>query len=286
MPRMRRFVPSPVVLRWLPLALVVSIAALAAISCGGGDAVTIGVPTSVRDTGLIDALVREFEEENPDVDAVKSVGASSGQLAELARGGKVDVIIANSPEAEVQLIAEDQGIDRRPFMHDSFLVVGPADDPAGVEAATSPAAAFALIARKEAPFISRGDRSSTHVRELAIWEDAGLDPTARSWYQESGADQEASLLMASDEGAYTLVDSATWTVLRDRVEMTRYIVGREVPNVYSVIRVNPEKHTVDEEAALAFADFLTSAAGQTVIERFGRDEYGERLFTPGIPSPS
>jgi tungstate transport system substrate-binding protein len=170
-------------------------------------------------------------------------------------------------------------------MHDSFLVVGPADDPAGVEGAASPAAAFALIAKKKAPFISRGDRSSTHVRELAIWEEAGIDPTDRPWYQESGTDQGASLLTASDKGAYTLVDSATWIVLHDRVELTRYIVDSEMPDVYSVIRVNPEKHAVNEEAALAFADFLTSAAGQAVVEQFGRDEYGKRLFTPGIPSP-
>jgi tungstate transport system substrate-binding protein len=141
--------------------------------------------------------------------------------------------------------------------------------------------AFALIAEEEATFISRGDHSGTHVRELAIWEDAGIDPTGESWYQESGAGQGASLLVASDKGAYTLVDSGTWTVLEEPAQLTSYVMDREVPNVYSVMRVNPERHAVNEEAAIAFADFLTSPAGQALIEEFGRQEYGQRLFVPG-----
>jgi tungstate transport system substrate-binding protein len=261
------------------LALIV----LSAISCGGGNELVIGVATSVRDTGLIDELVREFKEENPDVGTVKPVGAGSGQLIELARRGEVDVIISHWPGGEAQLIAEDHGIDRRPFMHNSFLVVGPSDDPAGVSLASSPADAFGLIAELETPFISRGDGSGTHVRELAIWEDAGIEPTG-SWYQESGAGQGASLLVASDKGAYTLVDSATWTALEEPAELTSYVLDTEVPNLYSVMRVNPERHTVNEEAALAFADFLTSAAGQAAIEEFGRQEYGQRLFVPGGPA--
>jgi tungstate transport system substrate-binding protein len=270
-------------LRGLALALVFALVGLAA-ACGAGDDLIVASTTSVRDTGLLDELVQEFKERNPDAGTVKPIGAGSGQLAELARRGEVDVIISHWPEGEAQLIAEEQATDRRPFMYNFFVVVGPADDPAGVAAAAAPVEAFRLIAEDEALFISRGDGSGTNVRELAVWEEAGIDPMGRSWYQESGAGQGASLLVASDKGAYTLVDNATWTVLEDRAELTRYIVDSEVPNLYSVLRVNPERHAVNEEAALAFADFLTSPAGQAVIEEFGREQYGEALFVPGSPA--
>jgi tungstate transport system substrate-binding protein len=273
-------------MRRLRLSLPASLLALVVLSAAscGGDGLVIGVATSVRDTGLIDELVREFKQRNPDVGSVKPVGAGSGQLVELARRGEVDAIISHWPGGEAQLIAEDQAIDRRPVMHNSFIVVGPADDPVGVAAAVSMAQAFTLIAEEEALFISRGDGSGTHVRELAIWEEAGIEPGG-SWYQESGAGQGASLVVASDKGAYTLVDSGTWTVLDERTELTLLIQDRRVPNLYSVMRVNPDRHTVNEDAALAFADFLTSTAGQAVIREFGRREYGEPLFVPGGPAP-
>jgi tungstate transport system substrate-binding protein len=273
--------------RWVwmgaPAALL-AVVVLSAMSCGVGDELIVASTTSVRDTGLLDELVQEFKQRNPDAGTVKPVAAGSGQLVELARRGEVDVIISHWPEGEAQLIAEDQAIDRRPFMYNFFVVVGPSDDPAGVRAAASPLEAFGLIAEEEALFISRGDGSGTNMRELAIWEEAGIDPTSRSWYQESGAGQAASLLVASDKGAYTLVDGATWTVLEERAELTLYVSDSEVPNLYSVLPVNPDKHDVNEEAALAFADFLTSPAGQAVIEEFGRQEYDQPLFTPGNPA--
>jgi tungstate transport system substrate-binding protein len=267
----------------LPVALL-ALAALVTSSCGGGDALIIGVATSVRDTGLIDELVQEFERAHPEIGGIKPVGAGSGQLVALARRGEVDVIISHWPGGEAQLIAEDNAIDRRPIMHNSFVIVGPQDDPAGVATVLSMEEAFRLIEEEEALFISRGDGSGTHVRELAIWEEAGIEPGG-PWYQESGAGQGASLLVASDKGAYSLVDSGTWTVLDERTELTVLTVDSEVPNLYSVMRVNPEKHTVNDEAALAFADFLTSPAGQAVIREFGREEYRESLFVPGSPAP-
>lgn len=273
--------------RLSPAAALLALGAvLATASCGAGDGLIVGVATSVRDTGLIDELVREFEEQNPDAGGVKPVGAGSGQLVELARRGEVDLIISHWPQGEAQLIAEDNGTDRRPIMHNSFVLVGPQDDPAGIAAAASLPEAFRLIANEWALFVSRGDGSGTHARELAIWEESGVDPSGESWYQESGAGQGGSLLVASDKGAYTLVDSGTWKVLEERAELTLYIVDREVPNLYSVLRVNPERHNVNEEAALAFADFLSSPAGQAVIREFGREEYGESLFTPGGPVPA
>ena len=271
---------------WAALGRLPAVALLAAVaipwaSCGGGDELVIGVATSVRDAGLLDELVREFKEQNPGTAAtVKPVAAGSGQLFEMARRGEVDVIITHSPDAEAQLLSDGDVIDRRPLMHNFFLVVGPSDDPAQVRGARSLAEAFGLIAEAEATFISRGDQSGTHVRELAIWEEAGIDVVGKPWYQESGAGQGQSLLVASDRRAYTLVDSATWAVLEERAGLSSYVRDSEAPNRYSVTRVNPNEHGVNEEAALAFADFLTSPAGQALIRDFGRQEYGQPLFVP------
>jgi tungstate transport system substrate-binding protein len=179
-------------------ALLASLLLVAAISCGGSDDLLVGVATSVHDSGLADELVAAFEEANPDVDSVKPIPAGSGQLAELARRGEVDVIITHEPQVEADLIAEGAVSERRPFMHNFFLLVGPPGDPAAVEGAETLAEAFGRIAEAGATFVSRGDRSGTNVRELAVWEDSDVDPEGESWYQESGAGQGQSLLVASD----------------------------------------------------------------------------------------
>lgn len=236
--------------------------------------------TSVNDTGLMDELVEGFEAEDPDVGAIKPISGGSGQLFELARKGEVDVIISHEPAGEAQLLEDGDGIDRREFMHNQFVIVGPEDDPAGIASVDSPTEAFRLVAEAGAAFVSRGDSSGTNVRELAIWDVAGLDPQGESWYQESGAGQGQSLLVAAEKGAYTLVDSGTWAVLRERTGLAEYIVDPDALNQYSVTRVNPERHDVSEEGALAFADFLTSPAAQEVIRDFGREEHGEPLFVP------
>ena len=264
------------------LVLVVVLVGLSMSSCGGDDLV-IGVSTSVRDTGLLDELVDEFKRQRRDPAAtVKPVATASGQLIELARRGEVDILITHFPEAEAKLIADGDGIDRRRLMHNLFVLVGPPDDPAGVRAAASLPAAFRLIAGAEATFVSRGDNSGTHFRELALWRQAGIDPVGESWYQESGAGQGQSLLVTSDKGAYTLVDSGTFLVFRERLELELYVSDEE-PNQYSIIRVNPDKHDVNEAAALAFAEFLTSAAAQRIIADFGLEEYGQPLFVPAGP---
>lgn len=265
-------------------------------ACTGGNDLILGASTSLQDTGLLDEMVRAFEKESGfRVAGVTPIVAGSGQVLELARRGEVDLLITHSPAAEVQFVAEGYGVDRRPVMENLFLVVGPQDDPAGVREAPTPAEAFMRIAKSGRTFISRGDGSGTHVRELAIWQEAGVDPQGRSWYQESATGQGQNLLIASDRDAYTLVDSATFRVFQERVELVPYVMDERVRNRYSVIRVNPERHRgVKAEAAKAFANFLTSAEGQRLIQEFGRDEYGESLFLPvgspqttaGSPTPS
>ncbi|MCH8920028.1 MAG: substrate-binding domain-containing protein [Chloroflexi bacterium] len=266
-------------LGWLAMASLAALALLSTASCGGDDLV-IGVSTSVRDTGLLDELVDEFKRQRPDPAAtVKPVAAGSGQILDLARRGEVDAVITHSPQAEAKLIADGDGIDRRELMHNFFALVGPPDDPARAQSTLTMAEALKRIAATEKTFISRGDNSGTHLRELALWRQAGIDPVGQSWYQESGAGQGQSLLIASDKAAYTLVDSSTFDVFQDRLELEPYVFDEE-PNRYSVIRVNPEKHSINEAAALAFTEFLTSPAAQRIIAEFGRERYGRPLFIP------
>ena len=259
------------------MASLAALALLSTASCGGDDLV-IGVSTSVRDTGLLDELVDEFKRQRPDPAAtVKPVAAGSGQILDLARRGEVDAVITHSPQAEAKLIADGDGIDRRELMHNFFALVGPPDDPARAQSTLTMAEALKRIAATEKTFISRGDNSGTHLRELALWRQAGIDPVGQSWYQESGAGQGQSLLIASDKAAYTLVDSSTFDVFQDRLELEPYVFDEE-PNRYSVIRVNPEKHSINDAAALAFTEFLTSPAAQRIIAEFGRERYGWPLF--------
>ena len=272
-------------LGWLALALLAALAVLSTASCSSGNSFVVGATTSIQDTGLLDVLTEAFRGESGyDVAAVTPIVAGSGQILDLARRGEVDAVITHSPQAEAQLIADGDGVDRRELMHNFFVLVGSPDDPAGARSAFTLAEALKRIAAAEKMFISRGDNSGTHLRELALWRQAGIDPVGQSWYQESGAGQGQSLLIASDKAAYTLVDSSTFVVFQERLELEFYALDEE-PNQYSVIRVNPEKHNINEAAALAYAEFLTSSAAQRIIAEFGREEYGQPLFTPtGVAS--
>ncbi len=261
------------------LAAMSALLAAAFSACGGGDKLTLGATTSQQDTGFLDEIVGAFEDESGI--EVTPVVAGSGQVLALARRGEADVIITHSPQAEQRFMDDGDGTARRPFMRNHFLLVGPEDDPAGVAGAMTMEEAYRRIADGKHAFVSRSDASGTHVRELAIWEEAGIDPAGQSWYQESAVGQGSSLLVASDKGAYTVVDSATFAVFRDRLSLVPLVIDNEVLNVYSVILVNPEKHSdVNAEAARAFFDFVTSPAAAAVIADFGKDKYGESLFEP------
>jgi tungstate transport system substrate-binding protein len=256
--------------------------ALLAASCGGGGKLIVGATTSLQDTGLLDELIAAYEDESGA--DVTPVVAGSGQVLALASRGEVDVIITHSPEDERTLVGDGDGIDRRPVMHNFFLLVGPPDDPAKVQSAETAADAFRLIASEGIAFISRGDNSGTNVRELALWKEAGIDPSGESWYQESGSGQGQNLLVASDKAAYTLVDSGTFSVFRGRVELYPFITD-SARNQYSVTRVNPRRHgEVNETGALVFEDWLTSPAAQRIIAGFGVDKYGQPLFEPDNPT--
>lgn len=273
----------------LALSPLLALTVLAAAACGGGSGdkeLILGATTSVQDSGLLDELVRAFEDIS-DYD-VKPIVGGSGQTLETARQGEFDVILTHSPADEDKFIADGEGLDKRIVMRNFFLIAGPEDDPAGVKDADTLNEAFQRIASGERQFISRGDNSGTHRREVSIWEEIGIQPEGQSWYEESSTGQGQNLLVASDKGAYTLADSSTFTVFGERVDLKALLTDIEEPNIYSLIRISTDKHpNVNAAGAVAWVEFLTSVAGQCLIADFGAEEYGASLFEPALGcSPS
>lgn len=260
--------------------VVVSLVAIGLlVACDSSDELLLGATTSVHDSGLLDELVAAFEDES-DLD-VKPIALGSGQLMALARRGELDVIMAHSPEEEEALIVAGFALERIPVMRNHFLVAGPAGDPAGVAGARALGDAFARIADSEAAFVSRGDESGTHRRELAVWAELGVDPAGESWYRVSAVGQGQSLLVANDGADYTLVDSATLIAFAKRLQIVEIYRDTVEPNVYSVLRLDADRLSrINGEAADAWIEFMASDRAQRVILESGREEYGVSLFEP------
>jgi tungstate transport system substrate-binding protein len=195
--------------------------------------------------------------------------------------GNADVLLVHSPAAEKTLVEAGFGIDRLLVMHNSFLVVGPSADPAAIKGMESVPDAFTKIAESESTFVSRGDESGTHTKELGYWKKAGIEP-AGDWYLESGAGMGVTLQIASEKNGYTLTDIATWLAQQSSLTLESMVTDDPtLLNPYHVIAVNPAKWPkVNAEGAQAFADFLLSAEGQQMIGEFGVAEFGEQLFVP------
>lgn len=269
--------PMTFVVGLLLLSLVVS---LALGGCGGGNELILASTTSTRDSGLFDELIPEFERQT-DYN-VKTIAVGSGAALKMGERGDADVLLVHSPEAEEELMAAGHGVDRRLVMYNDFVIVGPSSDPAGVRGMESATQALQAIADKGSLFISRGDESGTHRRELGLWKGVGLDPSGRSWYQEAGVGMGEALMIASNKAAYTLSDRGTYVRLSERLSLEVLVEGDpELLNIYHVIRVNPERHSgLKVEGAKAFADFLVSAETQEMIGTFGVEEFGQPLFIP------
>ena len=235
--------------------------------------------TSTQDSGLLDVLLPAFTTKTGY--NVQLVAVGSGQALKIAEQGNSDVILLHSPAAEKEFVANGFGIDRRLVMHNDFVIVGPPPDPAGIRA-TNPVEALKKIFASHVTFVSRGDDSGTHVKELALWKNAGLDPAGQDWYLETGQGQGATLTIASEKGAYALTDRGTFLAYKSNVDLEILVEGDPfLLNVYHVITVNPEKWpNVNLEGAKAFADFITSSEGQDIIAGFGIEKYGQPLFFP------
>jgi tungstate transport system substrate-binding protein len=241
------------------------------------ETLTLATTTSTRDSGLLDALVPMFAKETGI--EVKVVAVGSGQALELGRRGDADVLLTHAPEAEEQFMAEGHGEERRAVMHNDFVLVGPQADRAQIKDQTSIREAFRRIAQSQSPFISRGDESGTHMKELQIWKQAALDPE-RQWYVQAGAGMAEALRMASEKRAYTLADRGTFLAQRHRLDLTILSAGDPLlRNPYAVIVVRSEKHpNVNQRAAGRFSEFLLSPKVQRVIGQFGVEPFGQPLF--------
>jgi len=241
----------------------------------------LATTTSTQDSGLLDVLIPMFEEQSGY--KVQTVAVGSGQAMEMGQQGNADVLLVHSPTAEKQFMDEGWGKDRSLIMHNDFIIVGPASDPAKIKG-LGPADAFKAIATAQAPFVARADKSGTSTKELGIWAKTEDDPatTKPSWYIETGQGMGPSLAIASEKGAYTLTDRATYLANKDKLQLEIHVEGNKtLLNVYHVITVNPDKWPkVNYEGAMSFMKFMTDLATQDVIGKFGVDKFGQSLFFP------
>lgn len=266
--------------RWRWIGALAVLATLLAAACGTGeDALILATTTSTQDSGLLDELVPLFEQETGY--SVKTIAVGSGAALRMGEEGEADVILAHSPDAEDAFMEAGHGVSRRLVMHNDFIIVGPADDPAAVRGLEDAAEAMRRIAESESLFLSRGDESGTHAKELSLWRSAGLTP-ADGWYQESGTGMGQTLMVAGDKQGYALADRATYLALRENLALDILVQGDPALfNVYHVMQVNPEKSDrINAEAAAAFATFITSLEVQEIIRGFGVERFGQPLFVP------
>lgn len=240
----------------------------------------LATTTSTVDSGLLDALLPVFQQQSGYTVVPLSLG--SGQALATAERGEADVLLVHSPDAEKKFVEAGHGIERKLVMHNDFVVVGPANDPAALRGIPSAKDAMAAIAAAGAPFISRGDNSGTHALELKLWKLAGTEPKGQRWYTEAGAGMGQTLQIANERRAYTIADRSTF--LAQKKNLSLGIVLERDPallNVYHVIQVSPTKNgRMNAAGARAFADFLLSAEGQRLIGEYGAPTAGEPLFVP------
>jgi tungstate transport system substrate-binding protein len=238
----------------------------------------LATTTSTQDSGLLPILNPPFEKLTGITVDVIAVG--SGKAIALGQNGDVDVVLVHDRKAEDAFVAAGWGVNRRDVMHNDFVIVGPADDPAKVAAAGSATDAFARIAAAGATFVSRGDQSGTHVKELDVWWKAGGKPSGK-WYKEVGQGMGAVLTMSVDLKAYTLADRGTWLSMKDKLPGLKLLHAGDAVlfNPYGVIAVNPEKWPkANYLAALQYIAWLTSVEGQKIIRNYKLG--GEQLFYP------
>jgi tungstate transport system substrate-binding protein len=241
--------------------------------------------TSLYDTGLWGYLEPMFEDEySVDLDIIY---AGTGIALEYGMRGDVDVIIVHSRSREEQFVADGYGVERVAFAYNYFVIVGPADDPAGINGMTPEDAFTQLFETGNASFVSRGDDSGTHGKEKAIWASAGYDYNedildSGAWYIEAGSGMGPTLVMASEKRAYTLSDMGTFLSYQGDIDLVSIVdEGSVLLNVYAVIACNPEVNVnVNYEMAENMVDFLTSNEIQELIGNYGTDKYGISLFIP------
>ncbi len=242
--------------------------------------IILATTTSTQDSGLLDVLIPIFEKETGYF--VKTIAVGSGQAMAMGQKGEADVMLVHSPDAEKKFVAEGYGVNRRLVMHNDFIIVGPAADPAKIKGVKSSADVLKLVAGANALFLSRGDNSGTHAKEKTLWKKAEINPVGQKWYQETGLGMGQTLNVAAEKKGYTLADRGTYLALKKNLGLDILVEGdAALLNIYHVIEVNSAKWPkANAEGAKAFADFMVSKKTQDIIKTFGVDKFGSPLFFP------
>jgi tungstate transport system substrate-binding protein len=247
--------------------------------------ITLASTTSVDNSGLLAAILPGFTKASGITVHVLALG--TGQALDTARRGDADLVLVHDPEAEQKFIGEGHGVSRRQIAWNDFIVVGADADPAHIKGSHDAVAGFAAIAKAQATFVSRGDRSGTNALELRLWKAAGIDPKSGtgSWYRDIGGGMGQALNAAAAMPAYTLSDRGTWLSFKNKAPLTIVVQGdSQLVNRYDVIELNPATHSTAKLAdAHRFAEWLTSADGQKAIGAYQIE--GEQLYHPSAAAP-
>jgi tungstate transport system substrate-binding protein len=265
-------------------------AATAAQASGQTQTLRLATTTSTADSGLLDAILPDFEKQYNATVEVVAVG--TGQALKLGQNGDSDVVLVHARKQEDAFVAAGYGSNRRDVMYNDFVVVGPKDDPAKIAGMEKASDAFKAIAAAQATFDARGDASGTSTKELSIWASAGISPTLQvEWYKSLGQGMGETLITANEQNGYTLSDRGTFLSMHDKVPNLVILVGgatidgnkdKALLNPYGVIPVNPARHSaINAKLAEQFAAWITSPETQALIGAYGKDTFGQPLFYPG-----
>jgi tungstate transport system substrate-binding protein len=247
--------------------------------------ITVASTTSTEQSGLFPHLFPRFEQKTGI--KVHVVALGTGQALDLARRGDADVVFVHARSAEEKFLAEGHGVKRFPVMYNDFVLVGPKSDPAKIGGSKDILAALTKVQTAAAPFVSRGDKSGTHIAELDLWKAAGIDidKAKGRWYRDTGQGMGPALNTASSMNAYILTDRGTWLSFKNRGDLVILVEGdKRLFNQYGVMLVNPEKHpTVKKDLGQMFVDWVISPEGQQAIAEYKIN--GEQLFCPNAGQP-
>ncbi len=247
-----------------------------------GGEIILSTTTSTQDSGLLDFLLPEFKKDTGI--EVKVIAVGTGQALQMGRDGEADVLLVHAKASELEFLAEGAGTERHDVMYNDFILIGPTGDTT-IEKGDNIEKALTTIKEKALMFVSRGDDSGTHKKELAIWKAVGIEP-AGDWYLDAGAGMGAVLTMSNEKKAYTITDRATYLSMKNDLDLEIFIEGdKNLLNQYGVIPVNPEvlgdkADQINHEGALEFMNWLISDKGQKLISKYGIEEYGQALFFP------
>jgi len=274
-------------IRVCAVALLVAVTIGAVSNAAAADrSIVVASTTSTQDSGFFDYILPIVKERTGIT--VKVVAQGTGQALDTGRRGDADVVFVHAKAAELQFLAEGGSLKRYPVMYNDFVLIGPRADPAGVRGSKDILRAFASIKEERVPFISRGDRSGTHMAELALWKDGGIDIELAKgpWYKSIGQGMGAALNVASASAAYVLSDRATWVHFKNKGDLEILVEGdKRLFNQYGIMLVNPEKHpTVKKVLGQAFIDYLISPVGQRDIASYKLE--GQQLFYPDANDPN